>query len=290
MTAFEENVLAAFGERGETWLVNLPQHVLKIAATEQLNTLVPFSNLSYHYVVRAVQNEKSVVLKVGLPGADFTNELLALQAFANKSVVKVFTVVLDEGYYIMENIVPGESLYAKFPDTRTNVRIFVEQWRRLHSTAKSSIVLAKLPGISSWFETLNYSGDIPEAWLLEARRAQQRLADSNEDVILHGDLHHENIVWDVSRGFVVIDPKGVIGHAYYDCVQFLFNKNATIEEFKLKLQLLISTHGFDADKLLDAVKALGTVYLLWSLEEQSKEAQQRYDQLEWLMNHQKEET
>ena len=30
-------------------------------------------------------------------------------------------------------------------------------------------------------------------------------------VVLHGDLHHENILFDASKGWVAIDPKGLTG-------------------------------------------------------------------------------
>ena len=78
--SFEEKIRVAFGERGEVWLVELPKQLEKIARLHELTGLAPFSNLSYNYVARATMKGKSVVLKVGIPGTDFTNEAVAMQA------------------------------------------------------------------------------------------------------------------------------------------------------------------------------------------------------------------
>ncbi|HKA75114.1 MAG TPA: aminoglycoside phosphotransferase family protein [Xanthobacteraceae bacterium] len=37
-----------------------------------------------------------------------------------------------------------------------------------------------------------------------------------ERKLLHGDLHHDNILWDATRGWVAVDPKGVIGEPAYE--------------------------------------------------------------------------
>lgn len=41
--------------------------------------------------------------------------------------------------------------------------------------------------------------------------------------LLHGDLHHENILLDGERGWLAIDPKGVIGPKPMECGRFLHN-------------------------------------------------------------------
>ena len=44
------------------------------------------------------------------------------------------------------------------------------------------------------------------------------------EVMLHGDLHHENILLDEQRGWLAIDPKGVIGPRAYQPARFLNNR------------------------------------------------------------------
>lgn len=285
---FEEKLKAAFGKRGEEWLVALPGLIELIKTNEGLYSIEPFTNLSYNYVARAVKGEQQVVVKIGLPGYDFTNEVHALHVFPKGMIASLLSSNTDKGYYIMESLAPGMTLNARFPDTRTNVRLFVEQWRRLHNNqsnpSENSTPLVQLPHIDTWFQVLSTElNEIPSEWLAEAKRAQQRLKDLQQDTNLHGDLHHENILWDDTRGLTIIDPKGVIGHAYYDCVQFLFNKNKSLDEFVQKVDWMIHDHEFDEDLLMDAIKALGMVYLIWAYEDQDPEAIERYQMIEKMM-------
>ena len=41
-------------------------------------------------------------------------------------------------------------------------------------------------------------------------------ADRSHDIILHGDLHHGNILLDGARGWLAIDPKGEAGELAYE--------------------------------------------------------------------------
>lgn len=281
---FEEKIAAAFGEQGERWLEKLPQLIRKVECEHGLHSIQPFSNLSYNYVARAIKEGQEVVVKIGLPGYDFTNEVRALETFDQTIIAALLVSNVEEGYYIMESISPGTTLNAQFPDTRTNVRFFVEQWRRLHDIVPSETIEITLPSIDTWFRTLDAEiSELPEAWIVEAKLANSRLKELQQDTNLHGDLHHENILYDKSRGFMIIDPKGVAGHSYYDCVQFLFNKNQSVDEFAQKVTWLIEDYGFEEIKLLDAIKALGMVYLAWAHEDKDPEAQDRYGMMEWIM-------
>lgn len=57
-----------------------------------------------------------------------------------------------------------------------------------------------------------------------ARRVLDRLLrDPAEDRVLHGDLHPQNLLWSDDRGWVAIDPHGVVGDPGYDVGPFLIN-------------------------------------------------------------------
>ena len=50
----------------------------------------------------------------------------------------------------------------------------------------------------------------------------QLLQTSEVDVLLHGDLHHDNILQN-GENWLGIDPKGVIGEATYEVAAFIRN-------------------------------------------------------------------
>ena len=48
-------------------------------------------------------------------------------------------------------------------------------------------------------------------------------ASTDERWLLHGDLHHENILWSADSAWVAIDPKGVIGPRVLEYGRFMHN-------------------------------------------------------------------
>lgn len=58
---------------------------------------------------------------------------------------------------------------------------------------------------------------------IEAALCAQELLDSAHDIRpLHGDLHHENIL-EGPRGWLAIDPKGVLGDTGFDAANLFYN-------------------------------------------------------------------
>ncbi|GLS33397.1 streptomycin 6-kinase [Mesorhizobium albiziae] len=55
-----------------------------------------------------------------------------------------------------------------------------------------------------------------------AEIAERLLSNPVELRVLHGDLHHDNILHG-ERGWLAIDPKGILGDPGFDAANFLFN-------------------------------------------------------------------
>ncbi|MEM1274039.1 MAG: aminoglycoside phosphotransferase family protein [Pseudomonadota bacterium] len=56
-----------------------------------------------------------------------------------------------------------------------------------------------------------------------AKTAQTLLNHPLNEVVLHGDLHHENILQSSSRGWLAIDAKGLRGETTYDRAMAVLN-------------------------------------------------------------------
>ena len=79
------------------------------------------------------------------------------------------------------------------------------------------------PHIKDWLATLDKDWSIPDEHLQKARMLRdQLLQTSDADVLLHGDLHHDNILQN-GDDWLVIDPKGVIGEPAYEVAAFIRN-------------------------------------------------------------------
>ena len=63
MQSFQRNISQIYGAQGDAWLGNLPLLVREIAKKYSLSQLLPFENLTYHYVLSGYQGHDPVVLK-----------------------------------------------------------------------------------------------------------------------------------------------------------------------------------------------------------------------------------
>lgn len=104
------------------------------------------------------------------------------------------------------------------------------------------------------------------------RQARCLLADAPPAVVLHGDLHHENIVHDRERGWLAIDPKGLIGERTYDYANSLANPvslpQIVLQPGRLPRQaaILAQTGGLELDRLMRWVFVHAALAACWSRE------------------------
>lgn len=220
MNALETNIINLHGKKGKSWLDNLPKLVVQVANTYQLSNLKPVKNLSYHYVLSGFQGSKPIILKLGLDIDGFKQEAAALMAFSGFGVVQVFSE--HNGLLLLECAVPGVSLTSYFPENDDEaINITVKIIKRLH---KAPIPPTHVfPHIKHWLAALDKEWNIPAEHLNKARRLRDHLLKTAAtEVLLHGDLHHDNILQN-GNDWTVIDPKGVIGEPSYELAAFIRN-------------------------------------------------------------------
>jgi streptomycin 6-kinase len=140
----------------------------------------------------------------------------------------VRAIAHDEGAVLLERAMPGTPLSALVRDGRDDeaTGILCEVARKLH--AKPSP--AGTPRLADWADAFaryrrrQPHALLPSALLSEAEREFFELCRSQgPSVLLHGDLHHDNILFDEARGWLAIDPKGVAGEREFEPAMALKN-------------------------------------------------------------------
>lgn len=217
---FHSNVINIYGEKGKAWLDELPQLVSAIASRLDLRDLKEVTNLSYNYVLSGFHGDNPIILKAGLDNAGLKREAFALKCFAGDGVVKVLAE--DEGLLLLERAVPGTSLKSYFPDReQESIEIACNVMKKLHQANIPSA--HNSPHIKDWLTALDKDWNIPDGYLKKAIELRdQLLKTADPDVLIHGDLHHDNILQN-GDDWVVIDPKGVIGEPSYEVAAFIRN-------------------------------------------------------------------
>lgn len=105
-------------------------------------------------------------------------------------------------------------------------RILCAAGAGLHAT-RATPPPASLVPLEPWFRALWPAAEIHGGVLLKsAAAARGLLAQPREVGVLHGDLHHGNVLDFGPRGWLAIDPKGLIGDRGYDHANMLCNPDA----------------------------------------------------------------
>lgn len=222
MNPFHQNIRGLYGPRGEQWLQDLPQIVSVLTSLWQLTDLKVLPHLSYHYVLSGQQNGHPIVLKIGIDAEVFAQETLALQAFQGYGCVKLLDQNKTYGALLLERAIPGQSLTAFFHERdQEAVEISCYVMRQLHQAPIQGF--SSFPKIEDWLAALDRDWDISQNLIEKARKLRDSLLKAAApSVLLHGDLHHNNILSQGSQ-WVVIDPKGILGEPAYEVAAFIRN-------------------------------------------------------------------
>ncbi len=273
---FVQTIQAAFGERGRLFLESLPDLVAETSRCWQLTDVTPVPTLSYNYVAFARRLDRDVVLKIGVPEPELTSELSAHRLFDGRRCVRLLEADAARGMCLLERLLPGEMLVTLADDDRAT-RIAAELMLGLWRPAPSDPSLIRL---SDWFKGLDNlrrhfdgaTGPLP-ASLVERAEAASRafFAETYAPMLIHGDLHHFNIL-SSDRTWLAIDPKGVIGPSAYEVGPFLMNpwcvsglEPDTAGRLQRRLLILSEILGQEVPRLREWGIAYAVLSAWWSL-------------------------
>lgn len=207
------------------------------------------------------------MLKIPLTSEEKTGSIL-LDWWDGKGAVRVLKS--DDDAILMERIADNHSLrsISMNGNDDESTRIICEVAHLLHSDRNKP--LPELVPLHIWFKDLFLSANKYGGFFLKAAEIARLVLESQTDfTVLHGDLHHDNILYSSERGWLAIDPKGLLGEKTFDYVNILCNptKEMALSEGRLMKQInIISKNtGIDVNHLLKwtiAWSALSTVWFL----------------------------
>jgi streptomycin 6-kinase len=91
-----------------------------------------------------------------------------------------------------------------------------------------------------------------------------------EAVVLHGDLHHENILRSHEQGWVAIDPKGVVGEREYEIGALMRNPIPVLHEprtLERRADQLAEALGLDRARIRAWSWAQAHLAAAWAVED-----------------------
>jgi streptomycin 6-kinase len=209
------------------------------------------------------------VLKVGPAGdGDFDRELDAVEWFSGHGGVEVLALDRERGALLMERVFPGAELRElALEDDEAATEIAAGVMERLWLPAPAT---TRLPTVGDWGEESLTGHD--------AAVFSELCDSSGAPVVLHGDLHHENILRS-GEGWVAIDPAGVIGEREYEIGALMHNPWPGLLDLPRpgrilarRLDLLAERLGFDRDRLAAWAWVIAKLSAAWCVDDREDPA------------------
>lgn len=245
--AFIQNIRSTFEGRGEKFLADLPALVEEASASWGLSGVDPVPNLSYNFVAFAKRDGENVVLKIGVPHRELHSEMAALKWFNGDGVCKPLETDEEKGFILLERLRPGTML-AELEDDDERTRIALDVMEKLFHTGRGDPATTddKFIQLTDWFGELKDirpriaggTGPFPKEILERVESFLPGLFADEDIRLIHGDFHHFNIL-SSDRGWLAIDPKGVMGSAGYEIGPLMLNPwGSLMDGNRLKVQTL----------------------------------------------------
>ena len=196
----------------------------------RLTVAEPFPGLSYNWVAPCrLADGRDAVLKAGPWLEDLAREADALRAYSGRGCVRLLAHDEPAGLLLIERVFPGDLLTSRLHDEVASTSAAADVMRALGAVLPPAG--HRFPAAGDWARSLGrlrerYSGQCgpmePHSFSRAEATYRAFLAAPNGHALLHGDLHHYNILRS-GEGWLAIDPHGVVAEPEYECGALLRN-------------------------------------------------------------------
>lgn len=280
---FISNIQNTFREKGSAFLEALPDSIAEASAKWGLTDVQPVPTLSYNFVAFANWDNNKVVLKMGVPNNEMLSEMEALKLFNGEGACRLLDYDEERYWMLLERLTPGVMLSTLEDDeeaTHIAAEVMQKIWRSGLDIPAAHV--SKFIKLSDWFDGLKKlrprfnggTGPFNKKILQRVERSvADFLAENHQPVLMHGDFHHFNIL-SSERGWLIIDPKGVMGPACYEVGPLLINPwgdflSRTNHRLMMKRRIdILHEHlGFERERIHEWGLAHAVLSAWWSMED-----------------------
>jgi streptomycin 6-kinase len=236
------------------WLERVPDLVAQCVEEWGLQLSDPYPSGAAGYAVRTeLPDGRPAVLKLIYPDRESEHEADALALWDGHGAVQLFARDDDLSAMVIERCEPGTTLAAAGADVALQTliallpRLWVETGEPFHT----------LEDEAAW-----WVGYLPEQWEHSDRTVARGLVDAAVDalislshsqgqqVLLHQDLHGDNVLAAEREPWLVIDPKPLIGEREFAVAPIVrsFELGHSKRDALYRLDRLTSELGLDRER------------------------------------------
>ncbi len=203
--------------------------------------------------------------------------MAALRLFNGEGACRLIDCDEERYWMLLERLKPGVMLLT-LEDDEEATHIAAEVMQKIWRPVPKDDVFIRL---SAWFNGLKKlrstfnggTGPFDENLVERVERSvMDLLAENHKPVLMHGDFHHYNIL-SSERGWLVIDPKGVIGPACYEVGPLLINpwddfmrRQGHRQLTQRRIAILHEHLGFERERIREWGLAHAILSSWWSFE------------------------
>jgi len=281
--------VVAFADRGPDWAAfvdGLPRSLSDLLEQWQLVVDAEPTH-GYCALVLPVRTPGGTpaVLKIGFPDDESEHEHLALQHWHGRGAVQLLradphrrAMLLERlhredltGLWDLEACEVVAGLYGRIhvpapPQLRT-LTSYVERW-------------------ASDLDRLPRDAAVPRRLVEQARALCRDLVadDASTGVMVHGDLHYENVLAGDREPWLVIDPKPMSGDPHYEPAPMLWNRFDELatdsglsvrDGLRRRFHTLVDAAGLDEDRARDWVVVRMVLNAMWAVHDAARERRGR---------------
>jgi streptomycin 6-kinase len=271
---FISNIRDVYKEAGDAWLKDLPATLKKLAELWDFSFIKTMPDLSYNFVglVMMHKDSKHAILKLAPHGGSLPTEIRWLRCM-KKGVPEIYAVDEAHNAFLMEYLIPGNSLKSLVQEGKDDAatQIICQMIRDLQSGQPAHSGFQHLSELPKALPILR--GHFDARLLSQAETWFHDLTiDRTHDVLLHGDLHHDNILAS-NVGWKAIDPHGYVGDPAaevgamirnpFDC----FPKDRPLSQIvERRLQIMAEELPFDAQRIKRWSFCMTVLSIAWTFE------------------------
>jgi streptomycin 6-kinase len=208
------------GPSGAEWARRAPHIVIECMERWGLVVTGPAMTGWTAVVLPVDQDGRPAVLKVGWPHVESAAEHIALQLWAGRGAVRLLAADPGRGALLLERLDGTRTLTGV--DSFTACDVVGGLLRRLHVPAPPTVPpLADV--LRPHLDRLDHPA-VPRRFAARTRALGAELLDDPTRVVLHTDLHYENVLGATREPWLAIDPKPVAGHPAFEFQPLLRNR------------------------------------------------------------------
>lgn len=217
---------AGRGRDWAAWLDRLPALVRDLLAEWELTADGEAAH-GYTALVLPVRTRdgEAAVLKVGWPHPEAEHEALALQRWGGRGAVRLLRADPHRWALLLERL-HREDL-TQLWDVQA-CEVVGDLYRQLHVPAPPQLArLSSYAGmVADGLDRLPHGAPLPPRFVDQARSLARSFAGdpSTDGVLVHTDLHFENVLAAERGPWLAIDPKPLSGDPHYEIAPMLWNR------------------------------------------------------------------